>query len=171
MPDLKSVPDRALTRSKFLSVTIKLMVAGVFIVELPACKDTGTIPVLKGLSREEYNNIKLIGEFFLKDYPVRNFDIGIALDKLLYGAANPHPSAGLISELIAVPSSFLASLVIDNSFIPLSQMNREERYQRLIKWKTLRGSLARGVYSLMHGICMLLLSSDPAFVKLTGYPK
>ncbi|TGL63190.1 hypothetical protein EHQ58_01245 [Leptospira ognonensis] len=128
-------------------------------------------PGLRGISPEAYHNFKSLQEVFLKDSPVPNFDLGLALDKYIYGHPYPIETESVLQLLLSLPSSILAAIALDFSFTPMVKLSAEEREKRLLSWKTSSLGLKRGVYSIFRQISFFLLSSDKEYQKYVGYLK
>ncbi len=130
---------------------------------------TKKTPKLRGISNQEYHNIHAIGDIFLKDHPITNFDIGKAMDDYIYGHPHPLENQSQLHELASLPSSLAASLMLDTSFQTLSDLNREDREKRLLAWKQSNSALKRGLYNLFHSFCFFLLGTSHAYLVYTKY--
>ena len=155
-----------ISRNRFLKLVLWTSSLGVLGI---SCRGIPEEIKLKGITAQEYENIKIFGDFFLDGFEIDDFNIGLALDDFLYGSANPHPLTDRILELVSIPSSYLASLYIDHSPVPLVHLDDEERKKRLLSWRNSRKALSGGIYSLLHTLCMTLVSADPSYQKYVGY--
>ena len=156
------------SRGLFLRTALKCFGLAAFSFSLSSCRQ-GPLPPLRGISPRDYDNIHSIGEIFLKGNPIKNFDIGAALDNYIYGHPSPLPTRADIHELAALPSSRLASLSLDLSFTPLSQLDPKAREERLLSWQRSNSKLKRGLYNLLCALCFFLLGSNHDFLVYTGY--
>ena len=166
----KELPGNLINREKFLLLALKTSAAVYLVANSAGCVSAPKAPVaLKSLSDQQYENITIIGNFFLKDIPFKHFNIGQALDKYLYGAPHPHPQEAAFRELISIPSSLLAMIYIDHSFTTLTQMNDAQREEVFLRWRTSSNHLQRGIYTLMHIVCMTLISGEDVYHAHTGF--
>ncbi len=156
------------SRRSFLGAVIKIVALGSFGFVDSACQRK-EIPPLRGISSQEYLNMEALAKVFLKNNPIKNFDIGKALDNYVYGHPSPLQSRDKIHELASLPSSLLASLFLDLSFTPLVKLNIEQREKRLLAWRDSPLELKRGLYRVLHTTCFFLLGSSHDFLHYTGY--
>lgn len=156
----------SLTRGSFLRGTIKLFA-------LSSVSFTGSecsAPVsLRGISAQEYANIRAVGEVFLTGNPVPNFDLGKALDDYVYGHPSPIDTKDLVHDLAKMPSSLLASVVLDGSFTTLVDLTKEEREKRMLGWRDSGDGVKRGLFNVLRQTSFFLLSSSPALLEFAGY--
>ncbi|MDH4261790.1 MAG: hypothetical protein OEV78_01960 [Spirochaetia bacterium] len=166
---LEHLTNNAIDRNAFLKLTLKTSALVYLAMNVTGCNLSKKAPVaLKKLSDQNYENITIMGNFFIKDMPVQNFNIGQALDEYLYGAKNPHPTEKAILELVSIPSSILGMLYINKSLITLTHMNDAEKEMTFLKWRNSHDPLQRGIYTLMHKLCMSLVSGNVDYQKYTG---
>jgi hypothetical protein len=161
--------DEEFSRAKFLKFSLKLFALTSLTYSGINCKSSLNIPKLKEISEEEYLNIHSVGEIFLKGNPIKNFDIGIALDEYISGKPYPIPTKDKIHELALLPSSLLAALILDYSLTPLVKLSTEEREKRLLSWKNSDSQIKRGAFAILKQCCMFLLSSNKEFQMEIGY--
>ena len=161
--------DEEFSRAKFLKFSFKLFALTSLSYSGINCKLSTNIPKLKEISEEEYFNIHSVAEIFLKGNPVKNFDIGIALDEYIAGNPYPIPTKEKIHELAFLPSSLLAALLLDYSITPLVKLSSEEREKRLLSWKNSNSQIKRGAFAILKQSCMFLLSSNKEFQLEIGY--
>lgn len=101
------------SRNSFLKISLKAFAITALSIEGVNCGNSLTTPALRGISPEEYFNMRSLGEIFLEGNPIANFDLGKALDDYVYGHPSPLPTKELVHELAGAPSSILAALVLD----------------------------------------------------------
>lgn len=156
-------------RSRFLKLGLKFLAVTAFVLPgINACS-SGSIPRLRGLKEDHYLSFKSLGEVFLKDNPLPDFDLGVAVDDYIYGHPTPIDTEDVLLLLGMIPSSTLAALALDFSFKPMTSLTVEEREKRLLSWKTSSLGLKRGAYSIMRQIAFFLVSKDKRIQKLAGY--
>jgi hypothetical protein len=161
---------KPISRKGFLFFTLKLFAITSASISIINCKQTEIPPVfLKSLTIEEYFNIRSIQEIFLKNLPFEFFDLGLALDDHIAGHANIIPNAEMLRELAGLPSSYLASLILDHSLTPLALLNIEEREKRLLSWRHSTNSVKRGAFLMFQQISFFLLSKEKVYQQFTGY--
>lgn len=136
-----------------------------------ACKESRKAPDLRGLSPEHYWNFKSIQEVFLQDNPVPEFDLGLALDQYMYGHPSPIETESVILLLAGIPSSVLAAIALDFSFVPLSSLSIADREERLKSWKYSKWQIKRGAYTILRQTSFFLLSSNKEYQRFVGYLK
>ena len=166
----RTIPEseNIISRHRFLQLSLKTSAAAFFTLNFIGCRQSPEPPVnLKKLSDKNYENITIMGDFFINETPLQNFNIGQALDDYLYGTYHPHPIENMVLELVSIPSSMLAMLYIDHSFTPLAQMNKKERSEIFLKWRNSPSPLQRGIYTMMHALCMTLLSQEEQYSHYT----
>lgn len=161
--------EQEISRSVFLRGSVKLFALTSLTLAGVDCTPSEKVPALRGITEQEYHNINAIAEVFLTDSPIQGFDAGKAFDDYVFG----HPSAldtkATALELAGVPSSRLASLVLDVSFTPLIGLGKEERLKRMLGWKESANPMKRGLFNVFRQTTFFLLSSSPAFTAFTGY--
>ena len=158
-----------INRRAFLRGSIKLFALTSLTLGGVDCRPSDAVPDLRGISEQEYHNINAIAEVFLTDSPIAGFDAGKAFDDYVFGHPAPLDTKDVALELAGVPSSLLASLVLDASFTPLVQLSREDRLKRMLGWKASDSPMKRGLFNTFRQTTFFLLSSSPAFVAFTGY--
>lgn len=158
-----------ISRNQFLRFAIKAFAITALSIEGVNCGNSLTTPTLKGISTEEYFNMKAMAEIFLDGNPVPNFDLGKALDDYIYGHPSPIPTKDLIHELAGAPSSILAALILDFSITPLVKLNKEDREKRLLSWKHSNSQMKRGLFGILRQTCMFLLASNKDYQRAIGY--
>ncbi len=159
-----------INRKGFLFLAFQLFAITSASISGVNCKRTGipTVP-LKSLTIEEYFNIRSIQEVFLKNSPLEYFDLGLAFDDHIAGSANVIPNIDIMKELAGLPSSYLASLVLDHSITTLVQLDIEEREKRLLSWRHSSNAVKRGAFLAFKQLSFFLLSKEKAYQQLTGY--
>ncbi len=157
------------SRNGFLKISLKAFAITALSIEGVNCGNSLTAPALRGISSEEYFNMRSLGEIFLEGNPIANFDLGKALDDYVYGHPSPLPTKELVHELAGAPSSILAALVLDFSITPLVKLNREDREKRLLSWKNSSSRTKRGLFAVLRQFSMYLLSSSKEYQKSIGY--
>jgi hypothetical protein len=157
------------SRNTFLKISIQAFAISALSIEGVNCGNSLTTPVLKGISTEEYFNMRSLAEIFLEGNPITDFDLGKALDDYVYGHPSPLPTKDLVHELAGAPSSILAALILDFSFTPLVKLSREDREKRLLSWKTSSSQTKRGLFGVLRQFSMYLLSSSKEYQKSIGY--
>lgn len=162
-----------ISRDVFLRGSIKLFALGTLAVGGVHCGPGAGTPELKGLSEQQYRNINSLGEIFLKDNPLPEFDLGLAFDRYLFGQAYPlpEPALGKALELADVPSSWLAALVLDGSLTPLVKLEPAAREKRMLDWRDSDSVLKKGLFNIMRSTCYFMLSSSPQWYEYCGYPR
>lgn len=116
-----------------------------------------------------YYNFRALQEIFLTDNPIPNLDLGMSLDRYVYGHPTPIETESLISLLGLVPSSKIVALIFDFSFIPLASLPKEAGLKRLLGWKSSSLKIKRGLYSIFRQFCFFLASSDRQYQAYAGY--
>ena len=159
-----------ISRNAFLNGSLKVFALTSLAVG-GAAGCASDVPELRGLSEQQYHNMNAIGEVFLKDNPLPDFDLGLAFDEYLFGKTYPLPEPALAKalELAGVPSSILAALVLDGSFTTLVGLDVAAREERMLAWKASDSQLKRGLYNIMRGTCFYMLSSRPEWYEYCGY--
>lgn len=160
--------EQEINRSAFLRGSIKLFALTSLTLAGVDCTPR-EVPKLHGISEQEYRNINAIAEIFLIDSPVAGFDAGKAFDDYVFGHPSPLDTKDTALELAGVPSSRLASLVLDASFTPLVQLSKEDRLKRMLGWKASDNPMKRGLFNTFRQTTFFLLSSSAAFTAYTGY--
>ncbi|MCZ8154897.1 MAG: hypothetical protein O9264_02180 [Leptospira sp.] len=161
----------ALSRNRFLKFTLKCFALTTISIKGVNCGPGLVTPGLRGISPEAYHSFRSLQEVFLKDNPITDFDLGLALDNYIYGHPYPIETESVLQLLSSIPSSILAALALDFSFTPMAKLPIEERIQRLQSWKNSSLGLKRGVYAILRQISFFLLSSDKEYQKFVGYVK
>ena len=161
--------ESEISRNKFLKLSVKVFAITSLSLKGVNCGNSLPTPTLKGISTEEYFNMRSLAEIFLEGNPISEFDLGKALDDYIYGHPSPLPTKNLIHELAGAPSSLLAALILDFSFTPLVKLNREDREKRLLSWKTSSSQTKRGLYGVLRQFSMYLLSSSKEYQRSIGY--
>ncbi len=160
-----------LSRNRFLKFALKCFALTAVSLKGVNCGPGIVTPGLRGISEEAYHNFKSLQEVFLKDNPVANFDLGLALDNYVYGHPYPIETESILQLLASIPSSILAAMFLDFSFTPIAKLPPIEREKRLLSWKSSSLGLKRGVYTILRQISFFLLSSDREYQKYVGYLK
>ncbi len=162
------IPQEPITRSQFVKWGLKIF--SIFSISYVGinCGSSKLTPPLRGLSPEQYHNFNTIGEVFLDGNPF-SFDLGLALDNYVFGHPGVIDTWPIIKDLADIPSSVLASIVLDFSLTPLVKLNLEDRRKRLLSWKNSSLKLKRGAYGIMRQTSFFLLSSQKEFQRFTGY--
>lgn len=161
--------EHQLNRSTFLRGSIKIFALTSLTLAGVDCRPSDQIPELHGISEQEYHNINAIAEVFLTDSPIAGFDAGKAFDDYVFGHPTPLDTKSTALELAGVPSSYLASIVLDGSLTPLIKLSKEERLKRMLGWKASSNPMKRGLFNVLRQTTFFLISSSPAFVAFTGY--
>jgi len=159
------------SRNRFIKFALKCFALTAISIKGVNCGPGLVTPGLRGISPEAYHNFKSLQEVFLKDSPIPNFDLGLALDNYVYGHPYPIETESVLQLLVSLPSSVLAAMALDFSFTPIAKLPPDEREKRLLSWKTSPLGLKRGVYSILRQISFFLLSSDKEYQKYVGYLK
>jgi len=159
------------SRNRFFTLVLRFFAMISFLGWFSRCRYDQPTPTLKGISPEVYHNFRAIQEIFLKDCPIPDFDLGLALDRYIYGHPTPIETESIVLFLAGVPSSILAALALDFSFTPLASLAPADRERRLLSWKTSKLGLKRGVFVILRQISFYLLSSDLRFQQYTGYAR
>lgn len=133
------------------------------------CKRPQEIPRLLGISSEEYRGFRSIQDVFLAGCPLPSFDLGLALDRYIYGHPHPIDTENLLRFLAGIPSSRLVAFLLDFSGTPLSELDPPQRERRLLSWKTSGFRLKRGLFSILRQISFFLVSSDKGIQRIMGY--
>jgi hypothetical protein len=161
----------AFSRNRFLKFALKCFALTAVSLKGVNCGPGLVTPGLRGISPEAYHNFRSLQEVFLKDNPITNFDLGLALDNYVYGHPYPIETESVLQLLVSLPSSVLAAIALDFSFTPIAKLPPEERIERLLSWKNSSLGLKRGVYTILRQISFFLLSSDKEYQKYVGYLK
>ena len=161
--------ESEISRNTFLKISIKAFALTSLSLQGVNCGKSLSTPTLKGISEEEYFNMRSLAEIFLDTNPVHDFDLGKALDDYIYGHPSPLPTKSLVHELAGAPSSLLAAIILDFSFTPLVKLNKEEREKRLLSWKSSSSQTKRGLYGVLRQFSMYLLSSSKEYQRSIGY--
>ena len=166
-----SLEPFTLSRNRFIKFALKCFALTAVSIKGVNCGPGIVTPGLRGISPEAYHNFKSLQEVFLKDSPIANFDLGLALDNYVYGHPYPIETESVLQLLVSLPSSILAAIVLDFSLTPIAQLPPDQREKRLLSWKTSSLGLKRGVFSILRQISFFLLSSDKEYQKFVGYLK
>ncbi|MDZ4725205.1 MAG: hypothetical protein SH817_03565 [Leptospira sp.] len=158
-----------LSRNRFFKFTLKCFALTAISLKGINCGPGIVTPKLRGISEEAYHNFRSLQEIFLKDNPITNFDLGLALDNYVYGHPYPIETESVLQLLVDLPSSVLAAVALDFSFTPMVKLTPEERLQRLLSWKNSSLGLKRGAYAILRQISFFLLSSDKDYQRFVGY--
>lgn len=158
-----------ISRSAFLRGSLKVFGLTSLTLSAADCRRSDSVPRLHGISEQDYHNINSIAEVFLTDSPIAGFDAGKAFDDYVFGHPAPLDTRDTALELAAVPSSILASLVLDGSLTPLVRLSLEERLKRMLAWKASDNPMKRGLFNTFRQTTFFLLSSNPGFTAFTGY--
>jgi len=161
--------EREISRRVFLRGTVKIFALTSLTFSGVDCFPSRDVPALRGISEQEYRNMHSLAEVFLEGSPIRDLDIGKALDDYVFGHPYPIDTKDAARELAGVPSSILAALVLDGSFTPLVKLPKEERLKRMLAWKASENPMKRGLFNIMRQTVFFLVSSSPEFIRLTGY--
>ncbi len=161
--------EREISRSVFLRGSIRLFALTSLTLSGVDCSPSGKVPELRGISEQEYHNINAIGEVFLSENPIPNFDLGKAFDDYVFGHPYPLDTKSTALELAGMPSSLLASIVLDGSLTPLVKLSKEDRLKRMLGWKASDNPMKRGLFNILRQTSFFLVSSSPAFAAYAGY--
>lgn len=160
--------DSQISRNRFLRNTAKLFAIFWIGSKTIGCSGSEDIPPLKGISESDYRGFRGMQKVFLKGNPISDFDLGLSLDRYIYGHPYPIETEDLIRFLAMVPSSSLIAMM-DFSLTPLSNLSPEDMEKRLLGWKNSSLKMKRGLYSILRQFSFFLLSSDKKFQEYMGY--
>lgn len=162
-----SIPRRVFLRRAIQAFAATSVVVGGGSLGLQ-CGPGGDVPELRGISQQEYRNMRAIQEVILRGLPF-GFDLGLALDQYVYGHPHPLPTKDLVHELAGAPSSWLAALLLDGSLTTLVALPPEKREARMLKWQASDDVMQRGLYNILRQTSFFLVSMTREYNEYCGY--
>lgn len=161
--------EQLISRNRFLKTLLAVSAALSAPWTFQSCSPVGPTPKLRGITAEEYHGMNAVAEVFLENNPIEGFDFGLGFDQYIYGHPYPIETEAVLKYLASIPISRLISLVLDFSFTPLAQLDKEKRKERLLSWKNSDSGLKRGAYAILRQVSFFILSGDKNYQKYMGY--
>ncbi|GBF51393.1 hypothetical protein LPTSP4_29290 [Leptospira ryugenii] len=158
-----------LSRNRFFKFTLKCIALTTISLKGVNCGPGLSTPKLRGISEEAYHNFRALQEVILDENPIKDFDLGLALDQYIYGHPYPLETEDVLLLLTSIPSSYLVALALDFSFTPLVKLPPKERMERLMSWKKSSLAMKRGLYFILRQFSFFLLSSSKEYQQYVGY--